>query len=109
GRRVGVFAMQSGPGAENAYPGVAAAHANASPILVIPAGLPKERAQVFPDYDARMGYASVTESFERLTDADLTVDVMRRAFARLRSGRPGPVVVEVPTDIGSQTLESVAD
>ena len=100
GERLGVFAMQSGPGAENAYPGVATAYADSSPILVIPAGFPKERAQVFPHYDSRMGYSSITKNFERLTAPELTMDVMHRAFGLLRSGRPGPVVVEIPVDVG---------
>ena len=102
GRRIGVFTMQSGPGAENAYPGVATAYADSSPILIVALGLPKERAQTFPEYDSRMGYASITKSFERLVAPEMTVHVMRRAFALLRSGRPGPVVVEVPSDVGSQ-------
>ncbi len=101
GRRVGVFAMQSGPGIENAYAGVATAFADSSPILVLPTGLPRERAQVFPEYDSRHGYASITKSFERLTSPELTVEVLHRAFGLLRSGRPGPVAVEIPTDVGA--------
>src|SRR3954468_24139089 len=43
GRRVGVAAVQHGPGAENAYPGVAQAYADGSPILSLPGGNPAGR------------------------------------------------------------------
>ena len=38
GRRIGVFTMQSGPGAENAYAGVAQSYADSVPVLVLPGG-----------------------------------------------------------------------
>src|SRR5947209_4184834 len=39
GRRIGVFIMQQGPGAENSYAGVAQAFANGAPILLLPGGM----------------------------------------------------------------------
>ena len=48
GRRLGVFAMQYGPGAENAFPGVATAYSDSVPMLVLPLGHQRDRAQVFP-------------------------------------------------------------
>src|SRR5437879_12800226 len=48
GRRLGVFAMQYGPGAENAFPGVATAYSDLVAILVLQLGTQWERAEVFP-------------------------------------------------------------
>ena len=44
GNKIGVFTMQQGPGAENAFGGVAQAYADNVPILVIPGGAPERRA-----------------------------------------------------------------
>ena len=47
GERIGVFAMQHGPGTENAFGGVAQAYADSSPIVVLPGGYPRPpRARV---------------------------------------------------------------
>jgi acetolactate synthase-1/2/3 large subunit len=107
GRRPAVFAMQSGPGSENAYAGVATAFADSSPVLLLPQGLPKERASLFPNFDSARAFAAVTKSFERVTAPELLVPAMRRAFHNLRSGRPGPVMVEIPSDVGG--LEATSD
>ena len=46
GERIGVFTMQHGPGAENAFGGVAQAYGDSVPILVLPAGYPRRIADV---------------------------------------------------------------
>ena len=46
GRKLGVFAMQHGPGAENAFGGVAQAFGESVPILVLPMGYPRRQAHV---------------------------------------------------------------
>src|SRR5262245_54597758 len=50
-RRVGVAAVQHGPGAENAYPGVAQAFADGSPVLFLPGGSPASRADTPPNFE----------------------------------------------------------
>ena len=100
GRRLAAFAMQSGPGAENAFPGLAGAFADSSPVLVMAMGLPKERAALHPNFDSARAFGAVSKSFERVTAPELLVPAMRRAVNALRSGRPGPAVVEIPGDVG---------
>ncbi len=107
GRKVSVFAMQSGPGSENAFAGVATTFADSTPVLIIPLGLQKERATLYPNFDSAKAFSSVTKSFERITAPELVVPVMRRSFAQLRSGRPGPVMVEVPIDVGRIEVDSI--
>jgi acetolactate synthase I/II/III large subunit len=99
GRRPGVFAMQYGPGAENAFAGVATAYSDSTPILLLPLGHQRDRAQVFPLFSSARTYASVTKSVETLNLPNEVSEVMRRAFSLLKSGRPGPVMVEIPADV----------
>jgi acetolactate synthase-1/2/3 large subunit len=108
GRRPGVFAMQYGPGAENAFPGVATAYSDSTPILLLPLGHPRDRAQVFPLFSSARTYASVTKSVETLNQPDQVSEVMRRAFNLLKNGRPGPVMVEIPADVAGADVSEAA-
>src|SRR5207253_6134120 len=106
GRRLGVFAMQYGPGAENAFAGVATAYSDSVPLLVLPVGHQRDRAQVFPLVSSARTYASVTKWVETLNQPEQVGEVMRRAFNLLKMGRPGPVMVEIPADVA---VAEVAD
>jgi acetolactate synthase I/II/III large subunit len=108
GKPIGVFAMQYGPGAENAFPGVATAYSDSTPILVLPLGHQRDRAQVFPLFSSARTYASVTKSVETLNLAGEVSEVMRRAFNLLKMGRPGPVMVEIPADVALEEIPESA-
>ena len=97
--RIGVFAMQHGPGTENAFGGVAQAYADSSPIVVLPAGYGRRLTNIPPNFSAFLNYRHVTKWIEQVTCADATPDAMRRAFTQARNGRPRPVLVEFPTDV----------
>src|SRR3989475_10346953 len=99
GKTLAVFCMQYGPGAENAFPGVATAYSDSTPMLLLPLGHPRDRAQVFPLFSSARTYASVTKSVETITVGAQVADVMRRAISLMRMGRPGPTMVEIPADI----------
>jgi acetolactate synthase-1/2/3 large subunit len=110
GRPPGVFAMQYGPGAENAFPGIATTFSDSVPVLFLPLGHAREQAQVFPMFHSSRTYASVTKQAEHILVPEQVPAAMRRAFSQLKNGRPGPVMVELPRDvleldIGSETLE----
>src|SRR5947207_2685347 len=59
GRRIGVAAVQHGPGAENAYAGVAQAFADGSPLLFLPGGNALERCDIAPNFDSPRSYQTV--------------------------------------------------
>ena len=99
GEKTGVFVMQHGPGAENAYGGVAQAYAESAPILVMPMGYPRHLAHIDPNFNSSRAMAGVTKSAEPLVNAAEVPHAMRRAFSNLRSGRGGPALVEVPADL----------
>src|SRR5437763_14627467 len=67
GRRLGVFAMQYGPRAESALPGVATAFSDSTPMLISPLGHQRARAQAFPLFSSARTYASVTKWADTLT------------------------------------------
>ncbi|OLC54559.1 MAG: hypothetical protein AUH77_08560 [Candidatus Rokubacteria bacterium 13_1_40CM_4_69_39] len=104
GKTLAVFCMQYGPGAENAFPGVATAYSDSTPMLLLPLGHPRDRAQVFPLFSSARTYASVTKSVETITVGTQVADVMRRAISLMRMGRPGPAMVEIPADILSEDV-----
>jgi thiamine pyrophosphate-dependent acetolactate synthase large subunit-like protein len=99
GRRIGVFAMQHGPGAENAFGGIAQAYGDSSPILVLPAGYPRRLTNIPPNFNAALNYRHVTKWVEQVVLPGEAPAAMRRAFTQARNGRPRPVVVEFPTDV----------
>jgi len=99
GRRNGVFAAQAGPGIENAFPGVAQAYSENVPMLVIPAGLPLARQHVRPVFRAADVYRPVTKWSALAHSVQELPDLMRRAYHAMRSGKGGPVLIEVPAEV----------
>jgi acetolactate synthase-1/2/3 large subunit len=106
GRRIGVFAMQFGPGAENAFSGVATAYSDSVPLLLLPLGHSGDRAGVKPYFSSVRSYDAVTKWVERVGVAEQIPEVMRRAFSFLRMGKPGPVMLEIPADMADKEVES---
>jgi acetolactate synthase-1/2/3 large subunit len=95
GDDIGVFVMQHGPGAENAFGGIAQAYSESVPILVMPAGYQRRLANYFPNFNSTLNMQHVTKWAEPLTMGKALPEVMRRAFSQLRNGRGGPVLIEV--------------
>ena len=104
GKKIGVFAMQHGPGAENAYGGVAQAFGEGVPILVLPMGYARRLAHIRPNFNSTESMANVAKTTEPVTSADEVPNIMRRAFTQLRNGRGGPCVVEIPTDVFQEEM-----
>ena len=105
GKDIGVFVMQHGPGAENAFGGIAQAYSESVPILVMPAGYPQRIANYFPNFNSTLNMKHITKWSEPLTSGRAVGEVMRRAFAQLRSGRPGPVLVEIAVNLFGEEVE----
>ena len=109
GARMGVFVMQQGPGAENAFGGVAQAFADSVPVLVMPQGYALSQAYVPYNFNSVRSMASVAKHAEPLTSPADVAPVLRRAFAMLRNGRPQPVVIELPYDVLVMPFEGTLD
>ncbi len=104
GDKLGVFCMQHGPGAENAFGGVAQAYSESVPILVVPAGYPRRLAGYYPNFNSVQNMRHVTKWAETLTLGRMAPEVLRRAFFNLRNGRGGPVLIEVPVDVMGEEI-----
>jgi len=109
GRRNGVFAVQAGPGIENAFPGVAQAFSENVPLLVIPAGLPLARQYVRPVFRAADVYRPVTKWSALAHSVQELPDLMRRAYHAMRSGKGGPVLIEIPAEVWEAEYEGELD
>ena len=85
GERIGVFAMQHGPGTENAFGGVAQAYGDSCPIVVLPAGYARDINQVRPNFNAFLNFQHVTKS-DRAGDRRRvpSPDALRRAFTQAK-------------------------
>src|SRR5437867_12911212 len=102
GKQVGVCTIMGGlnaAGIQLAYGAVAQAFEDSSPVLVITAGVP-QGSSGHTHYDMVRGFQSVTKWVGTVDQAELIPDFAHRAFTQLRSGRPGPVLLIVPPNLG---------
>jgi acetolactate synthase-1/2/3 large subunit len=99
--RPGVCLVTAGPGATNLLTGVAEAYVGCLPMVVLAGRGATVNAQrgAAQEVDTDRVFAPVTKWAVRVDRPDLVVDVLRRAFAIARSGRPGPVYVDLPRDV----------
>ena len=99
GKKNGVFAAQAGPGIENAFPGVAQAFTENVPLLIVAAGLALSRQYLHPVFRAAQVYKPVTKWSALAHNVQELPDLMRRAYHAMRSGKAGPVLVEIPDEV----------
>ena len=104
GRKNGVCLVQFGPGSENQFAGVAQAFSDSVPILLLPCGYDRRELRR-PQFVALNNYRAVTKWVDMAYFADQIPALMRRAFVSLRTGRPGPVMLEIPTDVTSEQFD----
>ena len=103
-KKFGVIITQGGPGSENSMGGIAQAFSDNVPILYFPEGPTLGKYAVRPNFSPVRTYQSVSKYGEIVLQPDQVPDTMRRAFHALRNGRPGPVIVEMPADVGIQEV-----
>lgn len=108
GRKIGVVAVQNGPGAENVYAGVVQAASDSTPILVLPAGARRARRGVPYEFPAAERYRGAVKWSDEVNLPERIPELMRRAFSALRNGRRGPVLLEIPTDVGWAEVDDAA-
>src|SRR6201997_486922 len=104
GRSLGAFCMQHGPGAENAMGGVAQCYGESVPVLVLPMGYARRIAQIDPNFNSTTAMRAFAKSSETINLANEVCNIFRRAFTKLKNGRGGPVIVEIPTDMWNEEV-----
>ncbi|MDR1292625.1 MAG: biosynthetic-type acetolactate synthase large subunit [Clostridiales Family XIII bacterium] len=98
---VGVCFATSGPGATNTVTGIATAHMDSSPIVVITGQVPIQSIgrDSFQEVDIVGITLPITKHSYALRDIDDVAPAVREAFRIAKSGRPGPVLIDVPKDL----------
>jgi len=104
GKRIGVFSMQGGPGVENTFPGAAQVFGDNVPVLLIP-GDRVGRSFTPPSFDPVQTFRPVMKWAAEITEPGRVIELMRRAFHNLRTGKPGPVLIELPSKIGNSEMD----
>jgi len=105
--KVGVSMITSGPGFTNAVTGLADAYMDSIPLVVISGQVPMSLigTDAFQEIDAVGISRSCTKHNYLVTDAKDLARVLKEAFYIARTGRPGPVHVDIPKDVTAQIAE----
>ena len=108
--RVGVALVTSGPGATNAITGIATAYCDSVPMVIISGQVPTTMigTDAFQEVDTvGITRPCVKHNFLVKDVRDIAVTI-KKAFYLARSGRPGPVLVDIPKDVSMHKCEYVA-
>ncbi len=105
--KVGVCMATSGPGATNLVTGIATAYMDSVPMVAITANvnLPLLGKDTFQEVDIAGVTMPITKHGYIVKDVNILAQTIRKAFAIAKSGRPGPVLVDVTKDVTANTCE----
>ena len=105
--KVGVCMATSGPGATNLVTGIATAYMDSVPMVAITANvnLPLLGKDTFQEVDIAGVTMPITKHGYIVKDISILADTIRKAFCIARSGRPGPVLVDITKDVTAATYE----
>lgn len=105
--RVGVCLATSGPGATNLVTGIATAYMDSVPVVAITCNvnLPLLGKDSFQEVDIAGVTMPITKHGYIVKDVSILADIIRKAFAIARSGRPGPVLVDITKDVTAAQFE----
>ncbi|MCI5146926.1 MAG: biosynthetic-type acetolactate synthase large subunit, partial [Candidatus Electrothrix sp. AR3] len=105
--RVGVALLTSGPGATNGVTGIATAYMDSIPMVVFTGQVP--RALIGNDAFQEVDIVGITRPCTKhnylVNNPDELVETIREAFYLAASGRPGPVLIDLPKDVISSLVE----
>ena len=105
--KVGVCMATSGPGATNLVTGIATAYMDSIPVVAITANvnLPSLGKDSFQEVDIAGVTMPITKHGYIVKDVNQLADTLRKAFEIAKSGRPGPVLVDITKDVTANTAE----
>ena len=107
--KVGVAIATSGPGATNLVTGIATAMMDSSPIVCITGQVPRGAigSDAFQECDITGITLPVTKHNYLVSDVRELAYIIREAFHIARTGRPGPVLIDIPKDVQTEKTEFV--
>jgi acetolactate synthase-1/2/3 large subunit len=105
--KVGVCLATSGPGATNLVTGIATAYMDSIPLIAITCNvnLPLLGKDTFQEVDIAGITMPITKHGYIVKDVNKLADTLRRAFEIVRTGRPGPVIVDITKDVTAAKCE----
>lgn len=103
----GVVLVTSGPGATNAITGIATAHMDSIPLVVISGQVPRDLIgnDAFQEVDMIGVSRPIVKHNFLVKDVKHLAKTIKQAFYVATEGRPGPVVIDIPKDVSAQTCE----
>ncbi len=107
--KVGVVIATSGPGATNLVTGIATAYLDSIPLVAITGNVPNSLIgrDSFQEVDITGITLPITKHNFFVKSVDQLADTIRQAFVIAKSGRPGPVLVDIPKDVQQACCEYV--
>ncbi len=105
GRNLCCTTVQHGPGSENAMGALAQCYGDNVPVLHMPGGYPRAQQGVSPNFSAARNLQHISKACGMVQRIERIPQMMQNAFAMLRNGRPGPVILEVPIDIFTEEAD----
>ena len=105
--KVGVCMVTSGPGATNLITGIATAYMDSIPMVAITGQVPSHLLgrDIFQEVDITGAVAPFSKHSYLVKNANDIPRVIKEAFHIASTGRPGPVLIDVPIDIQEQTIK----
>ena len=105
--KTGVVIATSGPGATNLVTGIATAYIDSVPLVAITGNVPSTHigSDSFQEIDITGVTLPITKHNYFVSSVDELADTIREAFVIAKSGRPGPVLIDVPKDVQIATYE----
>ena len=105
--KAGVCMVTSGPGATNLITGIATAYMDSIPMVAITGQVPSHLLgrDIFQEVDITGAVAPVSKHSYLVKDANDIPRVVKEAFHIATTGRPGPVLIDIPIDIQNQELK----
>ncbi len=105
--RPGVCLATSGPGATNLITGIATAYMDSVPLVAITGQVPRERigSDAFQEVDITGATEPFTKHNYLVKNVEDLPRIIKEAFYIARTGRPGPVLIDIPTDVQQATTD----
>ncbi|TAK20126.1 MAG: thiamine pyrophosphate-requiring protein [Chloroflexota bacterium] len=102
GKKPAVIVVQQGSGIENCFGAIAQAYADSIPLLIIPGG--GDQRNRGSEFDPIPSFGRITKWADRVTYPERLASSLRRAFQQLRNPPYGPVLLEIPRDVGAAEI-----
>lgn len=109
--KVGVVLVTSGPGASNTITGIANAYMDSVPLVIITGQVARHLLgkSSFQEINITDIAKTITKKTYRVMEPEMLPGIIREAFKIAASGRPGPVLIDIPKDVQQAEIEYIPE